>query len=220
MRILLVNKFYDPIIGGVESVVKQHAAFLREQGHEVTVLCCSGRFAVRTLVEERDGARVVRCASIGTFMSMPLAPVLFLHLLRLLLWSELVIYHLPFPLATVSALFEPVRRPVIVFWHSDVVQQKRLKPIVQFFQRALCRRARRAISVTRRRWYRYRYPLEEDASPRLTAGRQDCPNFLNVMRCFWAVCATTRGSTCCSRRYLICPKAVTLFQWCSSAMVR
>ncbi|MCU5783449.1 group 1 glycosyl transferase [Alcanivorax balearicus MACL04] len=148
MRILLVNKFYDPTIGGVESVVKQHAAFLREQGHEVTVLCCSDRFAVHTLVEEHNGVRVVRCASFGTFMSMPLAPALSLHLLRLLFWSELVIYHLPFPLATVSALFQPVRRPVIVFWHSDIVQQKRLKPIVQFFQRALCRRARRVLTTS------------------------------------------------------------------------
>lgn len=148
MKILLVNKFYDPTIGGVESVVKQHAAFLTAQGHEVTVLCCSDSFAGRTMVEERDGVRVVRCASLGTFFSMPVAPVFFFWLWRLLARSELVMYHLPFPIATVSALAVPFRRPLIVFWHSDIVQQKRLKPIVQFFQRALCRRADRILTTS------------------------------------------------------------------------
>lgn len=148
LNILLVNKFYDPTIGGVESVVKQHAAFLREQGHVVTVLCCSDRSSWRTLIEGHGGVRVVRCASFGTFMSMPLAPLLFWYLFRLLRSSDLVFYHLPFPLATVSALLQPVRRPMVVFWHSDIVQQKRLKPIVQFFQRALCRRARRVLTTS------------------------------------------------------------------------
>ncbi len=39
MNILLINKFYWPDVGGVETVVQQHANFLTTKGNKVTVLC-------------------------------------------------------------------------------------------------------------------------------------------------------------------------------------
>ena len=45
MKALLVNKFYHPKIGGVETAVRQYAEALVKAGHEATVLCvsCSAR---------------------------------------------------------------------------------------------------------------------------------------------------------------------------------
>ena len=123
MKILLVNKFYSPTIGGVESVVRQHAQFLGDEGHQITVLCCSDSRSMRTRLEERDGVKVVRCASFGTYFSMPISPVFIVWLWILSFKSKLVFFHLPFPIATLSALAFPFRRPFIVFWHSDIVQQ-------------------------------------------------------------------------------------------------
>jgi len=148
MKILLVNKFYSPTIGGVESVVRQHAQFLGDEGHQITVLCCSDTRSMRTRLEERDGVKVVRCASFGTYFSMPISPVFIVWLWILSFKSKLVFFHLPFPIATLSALAFPFRRPFIVFWHSDIVQQKRLKPIVQFFQHCLCRRAESILTTS------------------------------------------------------------------------
>lgn len=148
MKILLVNKFYSPTIGGVESVVRQHAQFLGDEGHQITVLCCSDRRSMRTRFEEQDGVRVIRCASFGTYFSMPISPVFIVWLWILSFKSKLVFFHLPFPIATLSALTLPFRRPFIVFWHSDIVQQKRLKPIVQFFQHCLCRRAESILTTS------------------------------------------------------------------------
>lgn len=143
MKILLVNKFYDPTIGGVESVVKQHAEFFAESGHDVTVLCCHDKRDFRTSIEVRRKVKVVRCASLGTFFSMPVAPFFLFRLFLLGFKSCLVFFHLPFPLATFSGILFPFRRKFYVFWHSDIVQQKRLKNIVQALQKILCWRAER-----------------------------------------------------------------------------
>ena len=42
MNIVLLHYTYAPLVGGVESILKQHAALFAEQGHEVTVLCSEG----------------------------------------------------------------------------------------------------------------------------------------------------------------------------------
>lgn len=42
-KILLVNKYYHPDIGGVETVVQQHAQLLKYE-YSVTVLCISKEF--------------------------------------------------------------------------------------------------------------------------------------------------------------------------------
>ncbi len=39
-KILILNKYYHPKIGGIEKVVKQHAEALQEKGYLVDILCC------------------------------------------------------------------------------------------------------------------------------------------------------------------------------------
>ncbi|MEI8631912.1 hypothetical protein P4S72_07090 [Vibrio sp. PP-XX7] len=77
--ILQVNKMYSPDIGGVETVVKDISEYLKEYD-DITVLCCHKKFSLRTTKELINGVRVYRCASFGTFMSMPVSIVFFLYL--------------------------------------------------------------------------------------------------------------------------------------------
>lgn len=141
MNILQINKMYDPDIGGVETVVKQYAGFLKEAGHEVTVLCIHKARARKTIVEYIEGIKVVRCSSFGTYFSMPVSLSFFYHFWRLARKSEALHFHEPFPLGTLAGLLPIGKKKVIITWHSDIIKQKFLKKTVEFFQRLLCKKA-------------------------------------------------------------------------------
>jgi glycosyltransferase involved in cell wall biosynthesis len=57
MRILLVNKYYHPRIGGVETLVRTIAEEFAARGHETAVLCMDPEAEEETVI---NGVRVVR----------------------------------------------------------------------------------------------------------------------------------------------------------------
>lgn len=147
--ILQVNKMYWPDIGGVETVVKQYAEYLK-QFDEVVVLCVNKKFSWKTTIEKINGVTVYRCASFGTFMSMPVSVMFFWHLFRLARIADVIHFHEPFPLGSIGSLFLNKKKKIYVTWHSDIIKQKRLKRFVEIFQKKLCKRAN-AIIVTSER---------------------------------------------------------------------
>lgn len=150
--VLQVNKMYWPDIGGVETVVKQYAEYLK-RFDEVVVLCVNKKFTLKTIVEKINGIRVYRCASFGTFMSMPISVAFFWHLFRLAKIADVIHFHEPFPLGSVGSLllkFLSKNKKVYVTWHSDIVKQKKLKRFVEFFQKRLCKRADAIIATSER----------------------------------------------------------------------
>jgi rhamnosyl/mannosyltransferase len=141
MRILMVNKFYPPDIGGVETVVAQYARAAKGAGHAVEVLTCHSRRGVPTQsAEDADGVRVTRCRSWGTFWSMPASPGFLVRYLTIYRRFDLVHFHEPFPLGTLAALFTFGKRYVIT-WHSDIVRQRPVRLFFQAFQVLACRGA-------------------------------------------------------------------------------
>lgn len=139
--VLLVSKFYPPTPGGIENVVAQQARMLRDSGYKVTVLCHSGQRCWRTYSEWREDIRVIRCGCWGQLFSLPLAPALPWWLWRQARCHQLLCPHLPNPLVSLLCLLLPRRLPMAIYWHSDIIKQKRLKQLVQWWQRRLCRRA-------------------------------------------------------------------------------
>ncbi len=141
MKVLLVNKLYHPSIGGVETVVRQYASWLAAAGHDVTVLCVSWGFSLRTERSEIDGVKVVRCSSLGTWLSMPCSLSFPFRLLSMAGGFDLVHFHEPFPLGSLCSLFLPKpqgrRFKMIATWHSDIVRQRLFKGVAQLFQRRL-----------------------------------------------------------------------------------
>ena len=73
MHILFVNKFYSPVIGGVETVVRQYAEYFAGKKYQVTVLAVSDGFSLFTRQKKVKNINVIYCASFGTFFSMPLS---------------------------------------------------------------------------------------------------------------------------------------------------
>ena len=75
-RILEVNKFYPPHIGGIETVVAQRAKHLSKfPDTEVKVLVCQEKGRGKT--EIINGVEVIRCGSAGTYFSCPVSASFF-----------------------------------------------------------------------------------------------------------------------------------------------
>ncbi|MCP2241259.1 glycosyltransferase [Thermoanaerobacterium thermosaccharolyticum] len=147
--ILQVNKMYYPEIGGVETVVKQYSEYLQKYD-DVVVLCVNKKFSTKTTIEVINGIKVYRCASLGTYMSMPVSITFFWYLLTLAKRADIIHFHEPFPLGSIGSLFIDKSKKIFVTWHSDIIKQKRLKRIVEFFQKKLCMRADKIITTSNR----------------------------------------------------------------------
>jgi len=95
------------------------------------------------LTDEPDGS-IERVKSFGTWMSLPLAPLFPLRLIKRLRNADICVLHAPFPLADlILALGFQRNVPLLVYWHSDIVTQKRfrwlVRPFIPFIRRTLDR---------------------------------------------------------------------------------
>ena len=144
LKILEVNKFYPPHIGGIETLVQQRTQyFAQREDTEVKVLVCQEQRG-KGEVRYTDGAEVIFCGSLGTFFSCPLSPEFFRKFRELSRWADAVEIHTPFPLADAACLLSRCKCRVVIAWHSDVVRQKLL---LQFYKPVLKRFLRRADAV-------------------------------------------------------------------------
>jgi len=147
--ILQVNKMYHPDIGGVETVVKQYSEYL-SQYDEVIVLCINKNFSLTTKKETINGIKIYRCASFGTYMSMPVSIVFFFYLFFLSRKADVVHFHEPFPLGSLCSIVVPQNKKVFITWHSDIIKQKKIKKVFEYFQSKLCKKAKVIIATSER----------------------------------------------------------------------
>ena len=70
LRILQVNKFYPPHIGGIETVVQQVSEGLKDRA-QVSVLVCQPQG--KGIREEYGGVSVTRCSTWRTVASCPVS---------------------------------------------------------------------------------------------------------------------------------------------------
>lgn len=140
LRILEVNKFYAPHIGGIETLIEQRAKhFAQRDDVEVKVLVCQEKGKGTT--EMRDGVEVIRCGSLGTYFSCPLSFAFLRKFRELSQWADVAEIHTPFPLGDAAVLLSACKCRIVIAWHSDVVKQKHLltlyKPLLlRFLKRA------------------------------------------------------------------------------------
>ncbi|MFO1056831.1 MAG: glycosyltransferase [Dongiaceae bacterium] len=146
LRVLHAFKVYAPeIVGGIPEVIRTLAAGLAP--------ACDSRLLVARLsgAGRRDvvgGLPVRRVASLGTRLSMPLSPTYPAWLWAEARRADLVAVHSPFPLIDLSiALWFPARTALVVHWHSEIVGQRALLPVVApLIRRALDRADRIIVS--------------------------------------------------------------------------
>ena len=120
-RILIVNKYFAPDIGGVETVVRQYADWLAKAGErDVVILCCSKHFAWRTRATDDQGLKLVRCSSFGSLMGMPISVSFLFWFLYYAMRAAIVNIHYPFPIADIAMLLTPKRFKLFYTIHANI----------------------------------------------------------------------------------------------------
>lgn len=162
--VLQVNKYYPPVVGGIEAAVASLAEGLAERSHDIRVIASRQRGLGR--VDRVRGVDVRRVLSLGELASSPVAPTYPLEYRRAAGTADVVHHHLPNPVGVVSALLSgKFDAPVVATYHSDIVRQRAAlaayRPLLERFLDAVDR-----ILVTS--------PRLRDSSPVLSGFEDKC----------------------------------------------
>jgi glycosyltransferase involved in cell wall biosynthesis len=136
MRIVHAAKFYPPVPGGMETVVKDLCDGMADEYDVRVVGANTGR---ATITECCGKVTVTRVASLGKAHSVPLCPTLPLHLWRAA--ADCVVLHEPNPLAGTALFAHTPSSHLIVWHHSDLLRPVWAPATYGRLQRALYRRA-------------------------------------------------------------------------------
>lgn len=146
LKVLQINKLYYPVIGGVERIVRQIAEGLDGKTDMTVLVCCEKG---KSVVEEVNGVKVIRAGSFGIFFSMPISISFFYYFNKLKKENDIIHIHMPFPLADVAVSCFGYKGKIALWWHSDIVRQKRLMPLIKPFMMKLLRRADRIMVASK-----------------------------------------------------------------------
>lgn len=135
LRILQINKLYYPFTGGIEAVVQQIAEGLQEVSEMQVLVCNTKRQTVR---EKVNGVKVTRTGCIGMLGNLPLSVRFLTEFRRQAQKSDILLFHMPFPIGDFAYLLSGIRKKkLVIWWHSDIVRQKKLlffyKPLMLWF---------------------------------------------------------------------------------------
>ena len=134
IRVLQINKLYYPEVGGIERIVQYLAEGLKDRTDMRVLVCQPKGRGARDVVH---GVPVTRCGSFGTLFSLPISVSFLWKLRRMAREADILQFHAPFPLGDLGALLAGYRGKMALYWHSDVVKQKRLmhlyRPIMERF---------------------------------------------------------------------------------------
>ena len=141
LSVLHVGKFYPPAPGGMERVVQ-----LLCEGEQATtdsrVLVAND--GLKTTRESWRGVPVTRASSIGSIGSVGICPGFPLELWRAR--RDVTVIHEPNPLALVSDWVSGQGRPLIVWFHSEVIRPRwKYRLLYRPFLRRVLRRASRIV---------------------------------------------------------------------------
>ncbi|MFA5184277.1 MAG: glycosyltransferase [Patescibacteria group bacterium] len=143
MKILEINKFYHPWLGGVEKVVQDIAEGLNGQNElTVSVLACQTRN--KRKIEEINGIKIYRAGTIGKLFGMPLSIDFFRLLKSIRSDYDAILIHHPFPLAFLARSLGRDQK-LFIWYHSDIIRQKLSKWLFLPFIKAGLKRADRIL---------------------------------------------------------------------------
>lgn len=139
-RILHIPNFYAPNNGGIEKICQLVVNSLPDYEHQV--LCFNTSSA--TTIDYIDGVKVTRVGRLLKVASQSLS-FSYYYILKALIGSfkpDLIHFHAPNPLVMffVNRLV-PTDCKLIVHWHSDIIEQRRLYQFVKPFEVTCLKRA-------------------------------------------------------------------------------
>jgi rhamnosyl/mannosyltransferase len=133
MKVLQVNKLYPPHLGGIENIIRDIAESLAaDNSWQSDVLVCREKGKRR--IEKMKGVNVYRAASWGRLFSLPISFDFFGLFKKITPIYDILLIHHPYPLASLARfLFLNKKKPIVVWYHSDIVRQKLLYFLVYPF---------------------------------------------------------------------------------------
>ena len=125
MKVLHFYKTYLPdTIGGVEQVIYQIARGTANLGVTTEILTLSPTVVDRTV--EVDGHLVHRCRSNFEVASTPFSASAVLRFRQMAREADLVHYHFPYPFTDILHFVTRLKKPTVLTYHSDIINQKYL----------------------------------------------------------------------------------------------
>lgn len=134
IKVLQVNKLYFPVTGGIERTVQNIAEGLSKEFDMRVLVCQKKGIGAEEVVH---GVPVYRARSYGTLFSMPISFDFIFKLRKECKNQDIIHFHVPFPLGDLGCLLSGYKGNVVVYWHSDVVKQKKFmflyRPVMNLF---------------------------------------------------------------------------------------
>lgn len=123
MKILQVNKYYYPWLGGVETIVRQLGEGVNDGSDFISeVLCCNNKFTREKV--KINGVKVCRARRLFALFSMPLSIDFFYQFKKKAKDFDIIDIHHPFPLALLAYLIFRPKAKLVVHYHSDIFRQR------------------------------------------------------------------------------------------------
>jgi len=144
MQVLHAYKIFTPDSeGGVVQIISD-LTMPPGDGLQSEVLVARPRGPGHSI--EVGGIAVHAAASLGTLMSMPIAPAYLPSFASHARRVDLVVHHAPFPLTDLAVMAAlPRRVALIVHWHADIVGRSFLRRLLSPLMHAVLRRADRIV---------------------------------------------------------------------------
>lgn len=140
-NILILNKYYYPVIGGVETVVELYADHLSKKNNVKVLVCNKTNNDRSSSIYVNDRLNIIYSKTLLTIQKLPISIVFFYNFYKLRNWADIVYVHEPFPLGMFVTLFVKKNKKIVVTWHSDILSQKFLGYIVKPLQNKLLKKA-------------------------------------------------------------------------------
>lgn len=146
MRILMVNKYYPPHVGGIEFHVRDLAEGLAAAGHQVRVVVSNSD---RSYQEESiNGVEIIRLPRRFEKASTPVCKSIGSVLAYEAKQADIVHFHAPYPWGEFEWVGQMASKntPYVITYHADVVRQKRLLALYAPFLQKFLNRAQLIIT--------------------------------------------------------------------------
>ncbi|WP_052536151.1 glycosyltransferase [Bradyrhizobium sp. ORS 375] len=140
IKVVQAYKVYPPDVeGGIPSVIRNIVNALSDKCEcHVVVARTAGRY-VKEII---NGVKVHRIASLGTLWSLPISLSCPFALFRQVRDADVLALHEPYPLGSIVAAFGLKRSTrLVVHWHSNIVKQRVLLPLLRPLQERMLKRA-------------------------------------------------------------------------------
>lgn len=133
LKVLQLGKQYYPHIGGIEATMQQIAEGIQGQ---VDSYVLASQEKGNGYAKVINGVPVYYAKSHGVIASLPISFDLVWYLCKHANEYDVIHLHMPFPLGDLACLLSGFKGKIVLYWHSDIVRQKKAmifyKPLMKW----------------------------------------------------------------------------------------